>query len=398
MLLSLAILTWADPLRAGVYNLDPPQSGYPSDFVQATARNPSTALVYLGDLRSSKDPPANAPKTEPTLLRAAYLRQVAELEAKQNAGGLSPEDRVNLGACLLRLGRIPQATAVLEEAERLVPADAPCRCFLLANLASAYQENDDLLQRAIDTQQQALKIWPTEWPKWKPGEGLWYRRAETYALKLMRLRQAEQRRAAGRPSDFQTVDDLFPGVRFVGPKGNYEAGRIDFVQWNELPFDAESIVLQLVFWRPFDDRLYWQYGELLNAGSRVDFAYRVLNELFAGRQRTQQREIQQHYRILRTARESATESANPMTADWGLWLGRTGSVRDQSSPVADAPGSPEQPSRGALPDWRLISVSFATGMVVAVLAVLQWQQWRRRRLSSLRDAEHGMQKEKTVGL
>jgi tetratricopeptide (TPR) repeat protein len=392
MLLSLAILMWADPLRAGVYNLDPPRSGYPSDFVQATVRKPDAALDYLGELRAIDDRFKDLDKP----LRAAYLRQAAELESKQTEGGLSPEDRVNLGACLLRMGRIPKATKVLEEAARVVPADAPCRCFLLANLASAYQENDDLLQRAIDTQQQALKIWPNEWPKWKPGEGLWYRRAETYALKLMRLRQAEQRRAAGRAGDFQTVDALFPGVRFVGPKGDYEAGRIDFAMWNELPFDAESIVLQLVFWRPFDDRLYWQYGELLNAGGRMDFAYRVLNELFAGRQRTQQREIQQHYRILRTARESAAESANPTMADWGLWLGRAGSVRDQSSPVADAPGSPE--SRGALPDWRLISVSFATGMVVAVLAVLQWQQWWRRRLSSLRNTEHGMQKEKSVGL
>jgi tetratricopeptide (TPR) repeat protein len=391
MLLSLAILTWADPLRAGVYNLDPPKSGYPSDFVQATARNPSTALDYLGELRASDDRAPNATNPKPTSLRAAYLRQAAELEVKQKEGSLSPEDRVSLGACLLRMGRIPQATAVLEEAERVVPADAPCRCFLLANLASAYQENDDLLQRAIDTQQQALKMWPVQWPKWKPGEGLWYRRAETYALKLMRLRQAEQRLAVGRASDFQTVDALFPGVRFVGPKGDYEAGRIDFALWNELPFDAESIVLQLVFWRPFDDRLYWQYGELLNAGGRVDFAYRVLNELFAGRQRTQQREIQQHYRILRTARESAAESANPMTADWGLWLG--GPREEQNS----APPSEPAPARGALPDWRLITVSFATGMVVAVLAVLQWQQWRRRRLSSPRNAEHGMPKEKSVG-
>jgi tetratricopeptide (TPR) repeat protein len=390
MLLGLAILTWADPLRAGVYNLDPPKSGYPSDFVQATARNPSTALDYLGELRASDDRAPNADKPKPTSLRAAYLRQLAELEAKQEEGSLSPEDRVSLGACLLRLGRISKATKVLEEAERVVPADAPCRSFLLANLASAYQENDDLLQRAIDTQQQALKTWPAEWPKWKPGEGLWYRRVETYALKLMRLRQAEQRRAAGRTSDFQTVDALFPGVRFVGPKGDYEAGRIDFALWNELPFDAESIVLQLVFWRPFDDRLYWQYGELLNASGRVGFAYRVLNELFTGRQRTQQREIQQHYRILRAARESSAESANPMTADWGLWLG--GPRQEQNS----AP--PSAPARGALPDWRLITVSIATGMVVAVLAMLQWQQWRRRRLSSPRNAEHGMQKEKSVGL
>jgi tetratricopeptide (TPR) repeat protein len=386
MLLSLAILaSWlatACPLGAGIYNLSPPSAIYPSEFVQATSRNPSTALDYLGELRASNDRAPNAEKPGSDSLRAAYLRQEAELKGKQKEGSLDPEDRVNLGACLLRRGQIVQATAVLEEAERAVPADAPCRCFLLANLASAYQENDDLLQRAIDTQQQALKIWPDQWPKWKPGEGLWYRRAETYALKLMLLRQAEQRNAAGRAGDFQTVDALFPRVRFLGPKGNYEAGLIDFAMWNELPFDAESIVLQLVFWRPFDDRLYWQYGELLNARGRTDFAYRILSDLFSNRQRTQQREIQQHYRILRAAQETPAESTNPMVADWGVWVD---GPREQ--PNSAPPPSPAT-SNDVLPDWRLITVSFVAGMVVAVLTVLQWQQWRRRsaigpRLSAL---------------
>ena len=136
----------------------------------------------------------------------------------------------------------------------------------------------------------------------------------------MLLRQAEQHNTAGRGGDFQTVDALFPRVRFLGPKGSYEAGRIDFAMWNDLPFDAESIIAQLVFWRPFDDRLYWQYGELLNARGRVDFAYRILNDLFSVRQRTQQREIQQHYRILRAA-QGAPESTNPMVPDWGVWVG-----------------------------------------------------------------------------
>src|SRR5690348_12674847 len=141
MLLSLAILvSWlaaACPSQAGVYNLTPPRSYFPSDYVQATARDLDKTDDYLNELRGIKLATGS--------LHAGYLRQVEELETKKRKGGLSPEDRVNLGACLIRMGRMPEATSELEEAQRVVPADAPCRAFLLANLASAYQESEELL-------------------------------------------------------------------------------------------------------------------------------------------------------------------------------------------------------------------------------------------------------------
>src|SRR6202022_2228055 len=113
IVLSLAILAGglanAGPLRAGVYNLDPPRSIYPSDFVQATSRNPTAARLYLNESRAINDLAPNAKQPPANSLRAGYLRQLTELEAKQRSGGLSPEDRINLGACLIRMGRIPQA-------------------------------------------------------------------------------------------------------------------------------------------------------------------------------------------------------------------------------------------------------------------------------------------------
>lgn len=374
LLMALAVMAngaiAADPLRAGIYNLHPPSSAYPSEYVQATAKNPATARVYLLEVQSIRDLPANAPKREASSLRKGYERQLAELEAKQRDGKLSPEERVDRGACLLRMGRIPQATAALEEAQRTTPADAPYRCFLLANLASAYQENEDLLPRALDTQSQALKLWPTQWPGWKRGEGLWYRRVETYALKLMQLRQAEQRLSRGRPGEYTSVDALFPRVRYIGPGGRYQAGGIDFAQWNELPFDAESIVVQLVFWRPFDDRLYWQYGELLNAGGRVDFAYKILDYLYVVRLQ-RQAELQEHYRILKAAKSMQSSRLS----DWGTWIGGS---REERKPTAAASEPAPVASSAALPDWRTLAVSFATGIIVAVLAMLQWRQWRPR--------------------
>jgi hypothetical protein len=272
------------------------------------------------------------------------------------------------------MGRIPKATAVLEEAQRVVPADAPCRCFLLANLASAYQENNDLLHRAIDTQNLALKAWPKEWPGWKPGEGLWYRRAEAYARDLMLLRQAESRSTRGTVGSFQAPDALFPGVRFVGEKDDYEAGRIQFLAWNKLPFDAEAIVLQLQFWQPMDDRLYWQYGELLNARGEVEEATRVLGDLVKNRGRENVKSLRQHYLVLRDAKKSKEGAANAEMQDWGRWLTIPGGQ-------SETPATPPLVSTKTnwLPDWRQVTVSFVTGVIVALLGMLQWQQWRRRR-------------------
>src|SRR6476659_2765263 len=143
MLLSLAILVGGlapvGPVRAGVYDLDPPASNYRSEFLEAIQPNGKSLETRLPDMRAI-DERAEYPGT----LRAGYLRQAEALLIKQHEGSLSPEERVNLGGCLIRLGRLAKAREVLEEAQRVVPADTPAHFLILLNLARAYQEEPEL--------------------------------------------------------------------------------------------------------------------------------------------------------------------------------------------------------------------------------------------------------------
>lgn len=400
MLLSLAILggglASAGPLRAGVYNFAPPPSRYPSDLMEASRRDAKSVRDHRGQLQAIDERASNQGN-----LRAGYLQQTAALQERQRAGTLRAEDRINLGACLIRLGRFDKARKVLEEAERVIPADSSYRFFALLNLANVYQEDPDLLSRALDTQARALKSWPAVWAGWNRQESDWYRRVETHVLRLMRLRQAEIRAAGGRPAPYQTVDALFPGVRFVGADGSYEAGAIDFDMWNKLPSDAEALVIQMMLWQPRDNRLYWLYGELLNARGQVADAFAVLNSLDDIRIGSP-RELHGHRGVLQRAQKSLEfwDYPNWQTLSWiaaprgqllppGIgsiayemgWatvFKATDPAAVMSPPVAP-PTEPAAPPAGtSLPDWRHLTVSFITGIVVAVLAVLQWQQWRRR--------------------
>jgi hypothetical protein len=408
MLLSLAILIWADPLRAGVYNLDEPRK-YPSDFVQVNNLDPiRQVMLHLAELRAIDDRavnPQNPPS--PDSLRIAYENQLAKLEDKQRTGSLSPSDRVNLGACLIRMGRYTQARKVLEESLAAVPPDSSVRFLLLLNLASAYQEDADLLQRAIDTQRQALRAWPAVWVGWNRWEWTWYRHAEQYALTVMQLRQRAQIRNQGRPAlDFPQYDELFPKVQFVGPSREYEAGGIAFDQLNGLPADAEMIVLQLLLWRPHDNQLYWLYGELLNVRGQVDWAFSVLDYL-ATQQRLGNRDLRRHQMVLREAlpvyeklftdpsgsgenlRLQATilwalaprgallaPGIGPAVSELGGMAAASYAGRSLDSFPAQAPSTAPN---SVLPDWRHVVVGFLAGIVVAVLGILQWQQWRRPR-------------------
>jgi hypothetical protein len=408
MMLSLAILASglanAAPLRAGVYDLDPPRSIYRGEFAEATTRNTTSIFSRLADLRRTDDRLGKVLKPGPDSLRAGYEKQVGDLEARRRAGHLSAEDRVNLGAGLIRMGRLDKAREVLEEAERVVPADAPCYFLILLNLARAYQEESELLSRAIVTQTRALQAWPVVWAGWNVAESNWYHRVETFSLRLMNLRQAELRTAGGRAVDYRTVDDLFPGVRFLGRSGEYEAGSIRFDMRNQLPLDAESVVIQLLLWQPFDDRLFWLYGELLNAKGDVETAYRVLRELVDARNLGKP-ELIAHRRVLRDA-EPTFKKVMEFTQQPSAWVALLSMVAPRGSlqpPIigaaaneigwsasyrlaaaepataAVAPTAASQTPSSWLPDWRQVTVGFLTGIVVAILGALQWQQWRRPR-------------------
>jgi tetratricopeptide (TPR) repeat protein len=397
---SLAILANAGPLRAGVYNLDGPRK-YPDDYTQVTNLGVvRQVMIHLAELRAIDDRTVNPQfPAAPDSLRIAYAKQAADLEEKRRTDTLSPMDRVNLGACLIRLGRFSSAQALLNESLRVVPPDSPERFLLLLNQASAFQEDDDQLQRAIDTQRQALRAWPALWPGWNRWENSWYHHAETFALQIMQERQKELLSSRGRPSaELPRYYDLFPKVRFVSPNGEYEAGGIAFAEFNQLPADAEMLVLQLLLWRPLDNRLYWLYGELLNVRGQVDWAFEVLNYL--DKAGWANRELRRHLRVLREAmpvyeklftdpsglgenrrlQAAILWSLTPRGATLGAGVGPAFSELGGAATVSeDQQVEPATSPVGVLPDWRHVTVGFVAGVVVAVLGALQLRQWRRSR-------------------
>jgi hypothetical protein len=240
-------------------------------------------------------------------LRARYLGEAARLKEKQEAGGLSTVDRVDLGACYLRMGRPNEAIEVLEAGDRT-------HFLILANLASAYHAINEF-DRAISYQKQALDAWPPVWAGWNGAEWQFYRRVERYYLELLRGRLREHLRNAGRP--VRTLDALFvrgtEPVRFIGPSGRYEAGALKQDMADALPPDAYSIVLQLVLWLPGDDRLYYLLGELLNSVGQVEMAYEVLDELCSNaRGAGKLEEIIQHRRVLAGAYRAMKELRDPV--------------------------------------------------------------------------------------
>jgi hypothetical protein len=99
-----------------------------------------------------------------------------------------------------------------------------------------------------------------------PGK---YLRAEQLHLKLVRHRARERPGA-------QSLDDLF-GIRFVGPGGNYEPGKLAPGQRKMLPAAAVGLAQQLALWLPADPRLLWQLAELAGAHGDVRTAAAIMD-------------------------------------------------------------------------------------------------------------------------
>src|SRR5262249_15397590 len=143
-----------------------------------------------------------------------YRKQRDELLEKERSGQLTERDRVNLSACLIRLGQAEEAVRVLTPAAR-----SDCRNFMiLANLATATElaaaMDPSRLTRSSDTLEQALSermgVWPKEWDGLNKEQLAWYRRAEEFHRHLLRLRSREAfRQQRGTVSTPTTVDALF---------------------------------------------------------------------------------------------------------------------------------------------------------------------------------------------
>jgi tetratricopeptide (TPR) repeat protein len=378
------------PAQAGLYN---------------TAEKPlpitslSKARQWLGELRGARirkedrDKPALAGSK-----RAEYLSLVARLESQERAGTLLTEDRANLGACYIRLGWYTDAIRVLQ-------AGDPEHFMIQANLANAYHQLGDLFL-AIRHQERAMARLAQPIAGWTAAQRFAFRRTETYYLNLLKDRSREQREGKAATQ----VDALFPGLRFVGPDGTYTAGEWSMDVALRLPPNAMDIVLQFVVWMPHDDRLFWQFGEFLNALGEVKEAYEVLNELSFTRTGSAFPDLLKHRKVLAQALE-VSKAFPPaeqgpvvqvhllaLLSPRGLIVSPgAGNIAQETaalSPVVllpllrprrgELPIPPTPPDAATaeparLPNWKHIIVSFVFGFLAAALLGLQWQEWRRRR-------------------
>ncbi|HZT83527.1 MAG TPA: hypothetical protein VFA26_25070 [Gemmataceae bacterium] len=359
-------------------------------------------LLEYRELRGIPAPTVGPPENQqPNPLHEAYKKKVAELEAKEHTLGLSVEDRVNLGAYYLRLAgpgngdHVRRAVATLEA----VPRDR--RDFMvLGNLSMAYQLEGQL-DRAVNYLEEARKAWPQSWPGYTTNQLAWLYRAETFQLNLLRHRQQEAAMAAreGRKPAL-ALDPLFPRARLG--KAPYHAGWLPPERAAELPQDAVNVVAQLLLWQPFDDALYWQMGELLNARGDVTAAYRVLDEMSFSRETAP--ELVSHRKVLRDASEAlaqmngarAFQAITLLAPPSPLGVPAGGQVaqllsREAAAQEIDrrargggekkdaaAPQEAAAPAARAL-DWKQILIAFAFGAAVATLAGMQYREMRRRR-------------------
>jgi tetratricopeptide (TPR) repeat protein len=383
------------PAWGGIYNLADPQPPLiPLSALGRTAppfEKVNDGVAGLGTVRDGVRGP-----TGPTALRQAYEAQEAELRRLKHSRGLTTSETVSFTACLLRMGRHPEALVVLDEALRRATPDDPGRFLLLLHQAMAYDQQPELRQRALDTQEQALKSWPGLWAGWSREELTWHCRAEKYQLQLMKQRQLQERPGDGQRLK-ETIDAIFPRVRFVGVSGRYEAGGIAPAQMAELPPDAEALVVQLFLWQPTDPRLRWLYAELLNARGQVPPALKFLT-VSSDEGLSSIAEVRLHRRILAESLKAWEQLQNRDTLRQLLWLG---SARPGSSGVGIAPALVELPalaplrqaepvipggtvppgpaSGTALPDWQVLGTGIFAGVFLALIGVFQVQHWQRRK-------------------
>jgi hypothetical protein len=180
-------------------------------------------------------------------LRDAHADAALKLEATARSRTLTADEAADLGALYVRLGKPQQALGVLRAAARQHPEHFR----IAAHLGTAWQLAGDLEQAAAALAE-AVHLAPEKCEE-----------AETYHLKLVRLRLKEGK------ADVSAPDDLF-GVRFAGKPGAAAEGKA-------LPPNAVAIVQQLALWLPADGRLLWLLGELANARGDVRTAANILD-------------------------------------------------------------------------------------------------------------------------
>lgn len=401
-----AICLGSEPAQAGLYNTEdpgPPWSGRlaPNEFPVWPAPELRQLLDVAEQLRSALLPQSR--------LRKLYDQRIAELEAKQRSSALSTEDRVNLSAYYLRTRQPLNPLPHLEKARAVLEPVKHQRDFMvLSNLGMANELSGDL-DRAISYSEQALDAWPALWPGLRSDQLNELHRAESLHVALLRARLVEQRRRAGkRDPAAETVDALFPKVRFHRADGTYKAFGLEPAQLATLPHETLDLVQQLLLWDPFDSRLWWLFAELLNAKRDLLGATTVLDWLHRNDQQYAPRELREHRAILNSMRDVAmkmgNEQGNLAALLWGLTprgatleggigalageagpFGRVEYFRKmtQGGPTVIRGSDPAAPlpapqRKGLLQELRTVAVSFVAGCLVTLLVIFQFRETRRR--------------------
>ncbi len=371
----LCLFLLASTAAAGLYNTSEPDVEKrtdpgvdPRDWFQLVFRDTLAQLRSIG----LREVPVDKP------LRKRYVL-AAELAARANTAKLTVEDKLNLSDVLVRRRKHYDAINLLLPLARQQPKHFLVQC----NLATAYQLAGQESQ-AADVLAQAISVWPNEMRKvdepfrkylesigWHDGAFALYRQAETFQLKLLRLR-ARENLAKKKAGGFETVDALFDDgkdppnpIRFIGASGNYEAGAIAREEKAKLPKNAIDIVQQLLIWLPDDLRLYWLLGELYNAqggAKNVAAALSIFNELagFGGLD-VRAKELAEHRHVLQAYQEKASEPTSSLDLNKRL--------------DDDEKKRQDQPVRI---DWQTLGVGFGIGLVVAIFGAWQIREIRRR--------------------
>jgi hypothetical protein len=344
-----------------------------------------------------------------------YLARAKRLEARQREPfGLSTDERINLSFDYIRVQQPDKAVEVLK------PVESERNFMVHANLATALHMSSGAergrLERAADYLEIALKEWPSTWPGMTQRQLSWFYRVERYYQTLLRARIREERLAPGKIPD--TLDELFPGVRFVGADGTYQAGSIDPRQYARLPTDALMAVQQLLLWMPADERLTWLLAELLNAEGYVPEAWKTLDHL-SDKRRYSPRELKEHHHVLNDvspvlkeaslllawhskmaangeyfrllwavsprggtapgASGIANEIANGATLALGTALTPKPEKPKDEEPMPPAPAAKARTDSAQLPSLTHVVVSFLAGVAITLLAGMQVREMRRRR-------------------
>ncbi len=358
------------PVAAGLYNPQEPDE----DLLAPTPASIDKFRLNINRLLS-----IGLDKVEvdnPLRMRYLLLDQMAR---KARTEGFSLKQKISLSATFLRRREFGEAVQLLEPLAR----QEPDNILVLANLALAYQRMGEL-ERASAYGQQMLKAWPEQWSDlpegqrrflesigWAQWEYERLRKVEVYHVKLLRARLREKLQNKNQALKDETVDPLFANdkgpVRFVSEDGKYEPGRIAAAEKAKLPSDATDILQQLLVWMPYDNRLYWQLGEIYNGHGKPD-DLRAADKLFDDlvdpqKRRYQPRELVEHYRLVKDRVATLPPPSEARLPNFEKQLQQMQDKEDAAVPF----------------DWNTLLVGFGAGFALALFGLWQLREIRRRR-------------------